>query len=161
MGKETNEGIARLREYLRQYRKATERKHALERRLKRIRAELNSPSLGGAFGKVGSNSGTPSVGAAGIAYRIDDIETRIREQIKAMTKALVQIMDIIEYLPPTDAGRTILEKRYVDCLSWNQISAEMYIGRSRCAELERQALTALLEKKRVRAILDRWQNQES
>lgn len=161
MGKETNESTARLRSYLRQYRRAAERKHALERRLHTIRAELNSPPLGGGFGKVGVSGGTPSVGAAGIAYRIDDIETRIREQVKAMTKTLVQIMDVIEYLPGTDDRRTILEKRYIDCLSWNRISAEMYISRSRCAELERQALTALLEKKRVRAILDRWQEQES
>lgn len=159
MGKE-NENTARLRSYLRQYRRATERKHALERRLRSIRAELNSPPLGGGFGKVGVSGGTPSVGAADIAYRIDDIETRLREQITATTKALIQIMDVIEYLPQTDDRRTVLEKRYIDCLSWNKISAEMYRFRSGCAELERQALAALLEKKRVRAILDRWQDKE-
>ena len=66
-----------LRDWLRRYRTARNRKRDLDNRLKNVLADLNDPPLGGQ-GSGSPGSGTPSAGAAAIAYKIDEVEQHRR-----------------------------------------------------------------------------------
>ena len=60
-----------LRDWLRRYRTARNRKRDLDNRLKNVLADLNDPPLGGQ-GSGSPGGGMPSAGAAALAYKIDD-----------------------------------------------------------------------------------------
>lgn len=145
-----------LRDYLRQYNCARRRKHDLERRLREIRAELSNPPLGGQRHEPRSgNKAHPAAGAASVAFRIDEIEQRIKDQQNDMAKALLNVMDFLDFLPEASLQRTVMEKRYIDGKGWNAISEQLYLARSGCARIEREAIDSLLTCARVRTVLAR------
>lgn len=144
-----------LRDYLRQYNNARRRKHDLEHRLREIRAELNNPPLGQRQEPRRGNKAHPASGAASVAFRIDEIEQRIKDQQNDMAKALLNVMDFLDFLPEAGIHRTVMEKRYIDGKGWNAISEQLYLARSGCARIEREAVDNLLTCARVRTVLAR------
>ncbi len=141
-----------LRAYLRQYQNAKQRKHDLEARLREVMAELNNPPLGGQGGQPRAK-GKPAAGAASAAYKIDTVEQRIKDQQAEMARTLSNVLDILELLPETGQHRAILERRYIDGKKWDAICRATYLTRSRCAELETEALDLLLQHEKVGALL--------
>lgn len=141
-----------LREYLRQYNNARQRKHDLEQRLHEVMAELNNPPLGGQH-RDAQRSGKPTAGAASVAFKIDDIEQRIKDQQAEMARTLSNVLDILDLLPEASTTRSILEQRCIDGKKWSSISDHSYISRSRCAELENEALDQLLGFEKVGALV--------
>lgn len=62
-----------LRDWLRRYRTARNRKRDLDNRLKNVLADLNDPPLGGQ-GSGSPGSGTPSAGAAAMVWNIEIVK---------------------------------------------------------------------------------------
>lgn len=143
-----------LRDWLRRYRTARNRKRDLDNRLKNVLADLNDPPLGGQGG--GSpGSGTPSTGAAAIAYKIDEVEQRIKDQQGRMAQIFLETCEVIDLLPDIE-DRQLLEKRYIDCQGWQQIEKDLHLARSNLARREAKALDTLLQHKTVQEKLAAW-----
>lgn len=105
-----------------------------------------SPVNYGGTNKVGP-------GAASFIYRMSEIETRIEEQKRQVEKALLKIMDIMDFLEENSTERMVLELRFIDCKSWATIEKEMHLSRRACFDYQNRALDKLLTYKKVRAIL--------
>ena len=143
-----------LRDWLRRYRTARNRKRDLDNRLKNVLANLNAPPLGGQ-GSGSPGSGTPSAGAAAIAYKIDEVEQRIKDQQGRMAQIFLETSEVIDLLPDIE-DRQLLEKRYIDCQGWQQIEKDLYLARSNLARREAKALDTLLQHKTVQEKLAAW-----
>lgn len=111
-----------LRRYLRQYLSAKRRKCDLERRRAQLQQDMQCP-LGAVRYDGMPRSGSPSEGAAAFAYRIDEVEQRIRAQQDEMARAALEIMDIIDFLEPGSLEREVIEKRYMDGMAGTPSSA--------------------------------------
>ena len=87
-----------LKEYLNQYYTGRIKRSQLERRLKNIRAEMDAPIGGYGYSPV-NYGGTNKVGsgAASFVYRMSEIETRIEDQKSRVEKALLKVMDIMDF----------------------------------------------------------------
>lgn len=144
---------ADLRRFLRQYRRAVGHKRALEHRLRQIRAEMSFPLRGVKYDGMPHGS-EPSAGAAEYTYREDEIEQRIKDQAKVAEAALLQIMDVIDFVPAETDARTIIEFRYIDGLRISQVSEHIHYSRSRVYGIETDTLDFLLGFPKVRKVLD-------
>lgn len=141
-----------LHEYLGQYRDCIHKKQSLQRRRRDILLEFDAPLT--AINYDGMPHGSPSnIGCAALSIKLDDIERRIREQMDRATKALINIMDIIDFLPDNCIERTILEERYIDGWSWKRICNSEHISRTPATRQWRKGLYALLEYAKVKSIL--------
>lgn len=94
---------------------------------------------------------------ASIRYWISDIEDRILEQKREIDLAIVQVMDILDYLPIHSIERQICELRHIDFKPWGMISAEIPMSRSQVYRRYRMALDALLENQRVQAMMKEYE----
>lgn len=124
-----------LRNYLTRYYRAKNKKAILQGRLKSLRAEL--PDRGGFM----PPSSAP------------EIEAKIRQQIEAAGKSVLEIMGLLELLPADSTERTILELRHIDCKTWAEICHTVYMTRTPCAKYYNRGLDALLRMSEVRRIL--------
>ena len=104
-----------LKEYLGQYYSCKTKKVQLEKRLRNISEEMNSPIGGKGYSPV-NYGGTNRVGtgAASFVYRMSEIETRIENQKEHIEKSLLKIMDILDFLGEDSKERMVLELRYID-----------------------------------------------
>lgn len=143
-----------LKEYLNQYYSGRIKRSQLERRLKNIRQEMATPIGGYGYSPV-NYGGTNKVGpgAASFVYRMGEIETRIEEQKSRVEKALLKVMDIMDFLEENSMERMVLELRFIDCKSWAAIEKEMHLSRRSCFDYQDKALEALLGFKKVRNLL--------
>ncbi len=82
-----------------------------------------------------------------------EIETRIEEQKSRVEKALLKVMDIMDFLEENSMERMVLELRFIDCKSWAAIEKEMHLSRRSCFDYQDKALEALLGFKKVRNLL--------
>lgn len=143
-----------LKEYLNQYYTGRIKRSQLERRLKNIRAEMATPIGGYGYSPV-NYGGTNKVGpgAASFVYRMSEIETRIEEQESRVEKALLKVMDIMDFLEENSTERMVLELRFIDCKNWASIEREMHLSRSSLFSYQDKGLDKLLTYKKVRQIL--------
>lgn len=146
-----------LKEYLGQYYTSRIKRLQLERRLKSIREEMDAPVGGYGYSPV-NYRGTNKVGAgaASFVYRISEIETRIEEQKNRVEKALLKVMDIIDFLDEDSTERMVLELRFIDCKSFAAIGKEVHLSRRACFAYQDKALKKLLEFDKVKIILKEY-----
>ena len=130
------EARAAARRYLRQYLKAKARKADIERRRRIIHADLNRVD-------------TPTNRAL-----LADIDAALTDQAEATAQAVKNILDIIAYLPIHSHERDIIERRYIDGMSWASISRRLYISRSAAALWEQRGLDHLMTFARVQQIIE-------
>jgi len=151
---EENEDKELLKTYLNQYYVGRIKRAQLERRLKSIQEEMATPIGGYEYSPV-NYGGTNKVGpgAASFVYRMSEIETRIENQKNRVEKALLKVMDIMDFLEENSTERIVLELRFIDCKSWAVIEKEMHLSRRALFDYQNRALEKLLEFKKVRAIL--------
>ena len=144
-----------LNQYLSQYRYCIEKKKSLERRRKEIMSEFDNP-LGEIRldGMPKGNSGGP--GCAALSFRLDEIESRIKEQIEKSVKVLTDIMNVIDFLPENTKERSIIENRYIDRYSWERVCRENHMSRTPIIKNWRKGLYTLLEFKKVGQILKEY-----
>lgn len=156
-----NEDKEVLKEYLNQYYTGRIKRSQLEKRLKNIRAEMDAPIGGYGYSPV-NYGGTNKVGpgAASFVYRMSEIETRIEEQKSRVEKALLRIMDIIDFLEENSTERMVLELRFIDCKSWAVIEKELHLSHRSCFNYQNRGLEKILEYKKVRNVLKEYQKEK-
>lgn len=142
-----------LKRYLSQYYLAKQRQRILEARLHEIRAEIQNPSIGSASGDGLPTGSHVSSGAAALTFREAEIEDRIQRQKENEAAAILNIMDILDFLPPGSMEKNILELRHIDCMSWSAITRAVHLTRSPCNEYYNKGLDRLLMFKKVHTIL--------
>jgi DNA-directed RNA polymerase specialized sigma24 family protein len=143
---------ANLRGFLRQYRRAIGYKRTLEHRLRQIRVDMDFPLRGVKYDGM-PHGGEPSIGAAEYTYREDEIAQRIEDQAEVAKTALLQVMDVIDYIPDETDARSVIEYRYIDGIRVGQIADRMHYSRSRIYGIENEALDSLLGYEKVQKIL--------
>lgn len=142
-----------LKRYLSQYYRAKQRQRILEARLHEIRAEIQNPSIRSSSGDGLPTGSHVSSGAAALTFREAEIEDRIQRQKENEAAAILNIMDILDFLPPDSMEKNILELRHIDCMSWNAITRAVHLTRSPCNEYYNRGLDRLLTFKKVHTIL--------
>lgn len=147
-----------LKRYLSRYYKVKEKRKILERRLQVLQAELRYPELTPPSSSSILFPKKKDNGDILLAFQIGDIEDRIRIQIEMQRKSIIEIMDIIDFLPIESTERDILEHRHIDCKSWSDICKLVHLTRSPCFEHYNKALDKLLTFKKVRATLEEFEN---
>lgn len=147
-----------LKKYLNQYYTGRIKRSQLERRLKNIREEMDTPIGGRGYSPV-NYGGTNKVatGAASFVYRMSEIETRIENQKSEVEKALLKVMDIMEFLEESSMERMVLELRFIDCKTWAVIEKELHLSRRTCFDYQNRALEKLMGFKKVRAVLEEYE----
>lgn len=78
-----------------------------------------------------------------------DIDARIKRQQEHLARILSDIMDVIDILPPNSPGRTVIEMRHIDCMSWTKIADSLYMSRSNAFNCYESALDDLLNHESV------------
>ncbi len=133
--------------------RAHKRKQQLEKRLREIKAEENMPIGGQGYDPLprGSSIGA---GAAGIIFKLDEIEERILKQKASIQRAILQVMDILEYLPEDSAERNICELRYIDRMPMEEVAEEVGLSRAGAYKVHDNGIIILLQQQRVRKIID-------
>lgn len=151
-----------LKEFLNQYYKGRNRKKQLEVRLKNIADELNAPLGGVGYSPTPrSTTNSISVGSASIVLKMADIEEMILIQRDEVARTMLNIMDILEFLDPGSFERTILEYRYIDCLSWDCIAKEISFSRTTCNHYFNIGILKLLQFGKVRKVLNEYKENKS
>ena len=150
---------ALLNQYLNQYRRCIGRKRSLEHRREEILREFENPLSGTSFSSIPYGSGD-GLGCAALSFRLDEIDTRIAEQVAISAKALTSIMDVIEFLPEDSLDRAIIEHRYIDRYGWEKICQIVHLSRTPATRCWRRGLYRLLEFKKVQKILSEYEEAE-
>lgn len=145
-----------LNQYLNQYRVCIDRKRSLERRRDEIADEFNHPLKAVSYDGMPHGSGD-CVGCAELSIRLDEINTRIKEQMDKSVKVLADIMNVIEFLPENSMERVIIEHKYIDRMSWEVICRKEHISRTPATRHWRKGLYALLEFKKIQQIVSEYE----
>ena len=139
--------------YLEQYKVCLAREKMLKERLLRVKFDQAHPLSGiNMDGMPKGNTvgdGTP----CSLAIRIDEIEHRIIEQAAVTKKTILEIMEILDFLPENEIERNILELRYIDCCSWTKTCRLVCMTRTPANAHLRAGIYKLLEYKKVQKIL--------
>ena len=93
-----NEKADVLKWMLGQIYRAEKRKKQLDERLVRIAEERDAPIGGVGYRPLPRSSSGEGNGAASIILKMSDIEERIYTQKEEVEKAIVRVMDILDYL---------------------------------------------------------------
>lgn len=156
-GNERNGDKDLLKEYLNQYYTCRIKRSQLERRLKNIQEEMNTPIGGYGYSPVNyGGTNKAGAGAASFVYRISEIESRIEEQKSQVEKALLNVLDIMDFLEENSTERMVLELRFIDCKSWPNIEREMHLSRRSLFSYQDKGLEKLLTYKKVCRILQEY-----
>lgn len=147
-----------LNQYLNQYRHCIDRKKALEGRRNEIIREFDYPLSAVSYDGM-PRGNKESVGCAALAFRLDEINIRIREQMNKSVKVLAEILDVIDFLPENSMERSIVEHKYIDRMSWSQICRTENISRTPATRYWRKGLYELLEFKKVGQIITEYSKQ--
>lgn len=115
-----------LKKYLSRYFKAKKRQDILQNRLQDLRQQLHTEAEGG-------NALSPS-----------EVEARLQAQTEAAERCVLDVMDVLAFLPPNSMERIILELRHLDCKPWERIQATVYLTASPCFDYYNKGLDALL-----------------
>lgn len=146
--------------YLLRYRSCITLKRDLERREREIQAEFNSPLHGISYDGMPKGS-SQSVGCAAISFRLDEVQTRIREQRNEAARILSEIMEVIEYLPMESIQRQIIEHRYIDRHNWGKICKDMHISMTPAKRYWKKGLYDLLEFKKIQQLVEKYREHMS
>lgn len=132
--------------------RAHNRAAMLERRLREIISEMDHPIGGINYDPLPRGSGEGS-GAASLVLKLDDIEERILQQKEAIHKAILQVMDILDYLPRDSIERAVCERRYIDRIHMDAIADSIPMSRSGCYKIHDKAIGILLQQPEVQKIV--------
>lgn len=149
-----------LKRYLGRYYSAREKKKQLEVRLRTFRQDMVS-TQGMQYSPVPrSQTNKVGDGPASMVIRAMEIEDQIEKQKDEMTKAMLDVMKMMDYLPADSKERMILEYRHIDCLNWKQIVKEANYSRMSCNNYYNAGLDKLLEFKKVKKILAEFSTEQ-
>ena len=114
----SKELIVALKNYLGQYYKAKFKRKQLEVRLKNFREEMVG-AKGISYSPVprGQSGGTTSKTEDYVVKALE-IEDRIMKQQVEVQRAMLAVMEVMDFLPIDSVERSVLEYRHIDCLPW-------------------------------------------
>lgn len=118
-----------VKRYLQQYHAAKQKRRILEERRRTLSADMRGPSTP-AYSAMPSSRPVHPDGAGAVVFQIAEVEERIEAQRAEMTKAVQNVMDLIDLLPVGSTERTVVEMRHIDCKPWEQIARAVYLSRS-------------------------------
>ena len=144
--------------YLEQYSICKAKKKRLEIRRKSIIREFDYPLSAVKYDGMPKGNSI-NVGAASLAYRLDEIDTRILQQQNNAAKCLLDVMNVLEFLPENEAERDVLEARYIDCYTWGKTCDAVHMSRSAAYGYMKDGLNKLLTFKKVQKILEDYKAQ--
>lgn len=116
-----------LKQYLTRYYRAKEKQAILQDRLVQLRYELRRHE----------------------DIDTSEIEARIQKQAEREKKIVLEIMDILDFLPADTTERMIMELRHIDCKSWIEIQKTVHLTRTPCYDYYNKGLDKLLESEEV------------
>lgn len=129
---------------LSRYTRATRRKIELQNRLVELNREKEDPIRAIGYDPMPHGSGSGD-GAAGILYKISDVEEKLLDQKREIADSLMEITKILDILPTQSEEREVCELRYLDRKSWPEISAIMHFSERQCQRKKEDGLYYLLE----------------
>lgn len=151
--KPLSEDAKLLIRYLEQYKVCLARMKILKERLCTLRFNQEHPLSGiNMDGMPKGDSGGDGI-ACSLAIRIDEVERKIKEQQEITHKTMLEIMEILDFLPENEIERNILELRYIDCCSWTKTCRLVSMTRTPANIHWREGIYKLLEFKKVQKIL--------
>ncbi len=150
-GKLTNDA-EQLNKYLSQYRYCIEKKKTLETRRFEILRLFDDPICSVSLAGLprGNSSG---VGCDTLSFKLDEINSQIKNQIEKAENMLLDIINIINLLPENSLERAIVENKYIDLYNWNRICQKNHISKSPAIRRWRRGIYMLLEIEEVKKIL--------
>jgi ArpU family phage transcriptional regulator len=145
--------------YLNRYNKVKNRIKTLRETENAIRADMNSPyqSSYSKDAKVQSSSSADKLPC--FLIRIEEINERIYTQQLQASRVVVEIMNILDFLPSESDERNILEMKYIQKKSDKAIYSSMYISKSQFYKLRNRAFEKLLRYAKVNEILDLYERE--
>ena len=146
----------RLRKFLQQYQRAKRRKAILVRRWKRISDDMKDPLYSVDYAIDKTMGGERKDQAAALTESLTAIEEKITTQRDIVTDWLKVIEGVIAMLPEFSQEREILELRYIDGHSQQEVCDIIFRCRSSCGDIEAAALDRLMEIQEVRDAVDRF-----
>lgn len=148
---------AAVKEFLQQYHTARRAARILENRHQALIHELKAPGRISVLHPVPPSHQTQGDGAVSVVFRVEEVEERIETQRGEMEKAVLRVMDLIDFLPHNSVERTVVELRHIDCKSWEQIAREVYMSRSTVFNHYNAALDALLDCPSARKLVEDYE----
>ena len=131
-----------LKKYLGQYYRAKIKRKQLEIRLKNFREEM-AGTQGVKYSPVpGGQSGSQISSTENAVMRAMEIEERIVKQQAQVQAAMLAVMEFMDFLPIDSVKRSILEYRYIDCMT-----------KTPCFRYYNQGIDELINKSEVVQIL--------
>ena len=145
-----------LKKYLGQYYRAKIKRKQLEIRLKNFREEM--------AGTQGVKYSPVPVGQSGCAtsktedyvVRALEIEDRIMKQQVEVQRAMLAVMEVMDFLPIDSVERSVLEYRHIDCLPWKFIIARMSYSKASCHNYYNAGIDMLLGCAKVQETLQKY-----
>lgn len=146
--------------YLSQYCKKRDRKRVLQKRLENFREEMTG-TKGLNYSPV-PRSHTNTISNEPLEFRIkcEEIEERIEKERKEAATAMLKVMDALSFLEADTEEKNILEYKYLDGDSWEEIQNKTCMCRSRCYDYWNAGLDRLLMFAKIRGILDEFDSQK-
>ena len=148
-----------LKQYLEQYDKKRRRKKILQKRLENFREEMlgtkgisYSPMLKSKTNRIINEP-------AEFCVKQEEIEERIERERKLASAAMLKVMDMLAFLPEDSDEKNILEMKYMDSMSWQEIAEVQSMSRSRCIDYWNIGLEKLLGFKKVRVIIEEYRKE--
>ena len=129
---------------LARYTRATRRKKELQDRLHDLNEEKKNPIKAIGYDPMPHGSGEGD-GAAGILFKISDVEEKLLDQKREIADSLVAITEILDILPTKSEEREVCELRYLDRKSWEEIADILHFSTKQCQRKKNAALDYLLE----------------
>ena len=152
----SKELIVALKNYLGQYYKAKLKRKQLEVRLKNFREEMVG-AKGISYSPVprGQSGGTTSKTEDYVVKALE-IEDRIMKQQVEVQRAMLAVMEVMDFLPIDAVERSVLEYRHIDCLPWKFIIARMSYSKASCHNYYNAGIDMLLGCVKIQETLQKY-----
>ena len=148
-----------LNMYLNRYNKAKNRIATLKETEKAIREDMKTPYQSSYSKDIKVQSCPSADSMPCFLIRLEEINERIREQQMHSARVVVEIMNVLDFLPGESDERNILEMKYIQKKSDKAIYASMYISKSQFYKLRNRAFDALLRFAKVNDILNQYEKE--
>ncbi len=146
-----------LKEYLNRYVIAKRRLKELRETHRVILDDFNNPQYGAGYKEFPRvMSSNTNLGAASFSIKLADIESRIAVQQNKLKELVLDVLEIIDYLPPDSKERSALELSYIQDKSVKKCCYSMCVSRSTFFEFKRKAIDDLLEFEKVRVVVSEY-----
>lgn len=152
----SKELIVALKNYLGQYYKAKFKRKQLEVRLKNFREEMVG-AKGISYSPVPrGQSGVTTSKTEDYVVKALEIEDRIMKQQVEVQRAMLAVMEVMDFLPIDSVERSVLEYRHIDCLPWKFIIARMSYSKASCHNYYNAGIDMLLRCVKVQETLQKY-----